>query len=42
MNSMVGFSNPFTSSGETKPLQDAFLGFFYFYCKLESESSGLI
>ena len=42
MNSMVAFSNPLTSSGEMKLLQDAFLDFFYFYCKLESESSGLI
>jgi hypothetical protein len=42
MNSMVAFSNPLTSGGEMKPLQDAFLDFFYFYCKLESESSGLI
>lgn len=42
MNSMVAFSNPLTSSGEMKLLQDAFLGFFYFYCKLDSESSGLV
>ena len=28
MNSMVAFSNPLTSSGEMKLLQDAFLDFF--------------
>ena len=29
MNSMVAFSNPLTSSGEMKLLQDAFLVFFF-------------
>ncbi len=42
MNSMVDFSNPLTSGGDMKLLQDAFLDFFHFYCKLENESSGLI
>ena len=34
MNSMVAISNPLISDGEMNSIQDAFLDFFYFYCKL--------
>ena len=42
MNSMVAFSNPLTSGGEMKLLQDAFLDFFSLLLQVRSESSGLI